>query len=202
VKTIHEKLAALDEKSEFSAEDATYAYASMPMKERQEMRLRSPITMGELAWLHHAVSQVPAMYRQDLSCMVHDRVNDVVRLIVERVLRRMTKEQAVAKSGSLTFEQARVACSNIGVNLDCGGCAALFYTSFGGYEHDASCTNENVVSLDTRATKALTAWGKARLAWLMEVEPFEKGNLGHAMWQAEHDVAVLADILAAEKGVP
>ena len=144
MKTIHEKLALLDEKSEFRAEEAEYATASMPMEERQEMRLRSPITMGELAWLRHIVSQVPAMYRQDLSCMAHDRVNDVVRLIVERVLRREAKERAVASSGSLTFEQTRAACRNIGVNLDCGGCAALFYTGFGGCEHDASCSNENV----------------------------------------------------------
>ena len=143
MKTIHDKLAALDEKIEFVAEEAEYAMASMSMKERQEMRLRSPITMGELAWLHNAVSQVPAMYRQDLSCMVHDRVNDVVRLIVECVLRREVKERASAKVGFLTSEQVKAACSNIGINLDCGGCAALFYTGFGGYEHDASCSNEN-----------------------------------------------------------
>ena len=199
MKTIHEKLAALDDKSEFRAEEAEYALASMPREERNAMRLRSPITMGELAWLHNTVSQIPALYRQDLSCTGHDRVNDVVRLIVERVLRREAKEPTAAPPGSLTHDQLMGACSNIGVNLDCGGCAALFYTSFGGYEHGPQCTNENVASSDTRATKALTVWGETRRAWEAEKEPFKKGDLQHVMWQAGHEVSVLADTLAAEK---
>lgn len=95
-----QKLSALDRKAEFYAHKAEHARISMSMEERNEMRLRSPITMGELAWIDSVVSQVPALYRQDLSCTAHDRVSDVVRLIVERVLQRSAKEVCEACNGA------------------------------------------------------------------------------------------------------
>jgi hypothetical protein len=49
-----------------------------------------------------------------------------------------------APEGALTFDQAKAACANMGINLDCGSCAAQFYTGFGGYDHDATCTRATV----------------------------------------------------------
>jgi hypothetical protein len=54
--------------------------------------------------------------------------------------------QPVLKGG-LTFDQAKAACANMGINLDCGSCAAQFYTGFGGYDHDATCTRAAVAEI-------------------------------------------------------
>lgn len=39
----------------------------------------------------------------------------------------------------LTFEELEVACKNVGVDLDCGQCASVFFTGHGTYEHDVGC---------------------------------------------------------------
>jgi hypothetical protein len=46
------------------------------------------------------------------------------------------------KGGSLSYEEIIIACKNIGFNLECGACAMLFYTGFGGYEHEPNCNNK------------------------------------------------------------
>jgi hypothetical protein len=33
---------------------------------------------------------------------------------------------------------------NVGVDLNCGSCASLFFTGYGGYDHDASCSKKPV----------------------------------------------------------
>lgn len=40
----------------------------------------------------------------------------------------------------LTYEELLVACKNVGINLDCGGCAANFYTGVNDIVHDKNCT--------------------------------------------------------------
>lgn len=40
----------------------------------------------------------------------------------------------------LTHDEIKIACRNIGINLDCGGCASAFYTGYGGDPHDEQCT--------------------------------------------------------------
>lgn len=40
----------------------------------------------------------------------------------------------------LTHEEIKIACRNMGINLDCGGCASAFYTGYGGDPHDENCT--------------------------------------------------------------
>ena len=39
----------------------------------------------------------------------------------------------------LTHDQLVIACRNIGYNLECGECASIFFTGYGGYPHDDSC---------------------------------------------------------------
>jgi hypothetical protein len=58
-----------------------------------------------------------------------------------------------AVAPTLTSDQLRVACLNVGVDLNCGACAALFYTGFGGYEHDASCPRREAPSLSPPASR-------------------------------------------------
>lgn len=53
----------------------------------------------------------------------------------------MTNEVKREKRDGLTHEEIVVACRNIGYDMTCGACAALFYTGGGGYDHDPGCTN-------------------------------------------------------------
>ena len=46
------------------------------------------------------------------------------------------------KAGDLTAEQLMVACRNVGFDLRCGSCAALFYTGCNAYQHDDNCHTE------------------------------------------------------------
>ncbi len=39
-----------------------------------------------------------------------------------------------------SFDDLKQACKNIGFDLSCGECAAIFFTGSGGYSHDDSCT--------------------------------------------------------------
>lgn len=45
-------------------------------------------------------------------------------------------------AGSLTFAEIEVACANMGINLECGGCASEFYTGHT-EPHDETCTRES-----------------------------------------------------------
>lgn len=45
----------------------------------------------------------------------------------------------MSKAGGLTFEEIVFACRNFGIDLGCGGCAAVFYTGYGA-PHDERCT--------------------------------------------------------------
>lgn len=43
--------------------------------------------------------------------------------------------------GRLTHEEINIACRNIGINLECGGCAENFYTGYNDPEHhNENCT--------------------------------------------------------------
>ena len=44
------------------------------------------------------------------------------------------------KTSVLSFDDLKQACKNIGFDLSCGECAAIFFTGWGGYSHDDSCT--------------------------------------------------------------
>ena len=154
---IHDKLEAIEDQGEFYGHAAERARASMADAEVQEVRWRSPVTMGEIDWLQNIVSEVPDAYRHDRSCAVHEAVYDVVCLIIERVLLREKRRAPAA--GSLTFERVKVACANIGHDLNCGACAALFFTGFGGYEHSASCSkaipSETSKAIPSETSKAI-----------------------------------------------
>lgn len=46
-------------------------------------------------------------------------------------------------SNELTHDEILVACRNIGINLECGGCAENFYTGFNNpLHHDTNCTKD------------------------------------------------------------
>ena len=43
----------------------------------------------------------------------------------------------------ISFDALQQACKNIGFDLSCGECAAIFFTGSGGYSHDDSCTTHS-----------------------------------------------------------
>lgn len=47
------------------------------------------------------------------------------------VLADAFRERRTAKAGGLNYDQLVAACKNIGYDLACGGCAAIFYTGTG-----------------------------------------------------------------------
>lgn len=50
--------------------------------------------------------------------------------------------------GGLTHEEIIVACRNIGINLECGGCAENFYTGFNDLSHhDSNCTRKYIIKI-------------------------------------------------------
>ena len=58
------------------------------------------------------------------------------------------------KGGDLKFNQIVAACKNIGYDLTCGQCAAVFYTGFGNYPHAENCAT---VELQNDTITALRA---------------------------------------------
>lgn len=54
---------------------------------------------------------------------------------------------AITRDG-LTYKEIEIACLNIGINLECPGCASLFYTGIGD-SHDENCSG-----LYTRRTQS------------------------------------------------
>lgn len=54
--------------------------------------------------------------------------------------------RAESEKISLNFDELVIACRNVGINLECGGCASLFFTGHGGDPHDENC---KVVNRDT-----------------------------------------------------
>ena len=52
------------------------------------------------------------------------------------------------------FDQLVVACKNIGYDLTCGQCAAVFYTGWGNYPHSENCST---VALQNDQITALRA---------------------------------------------
>ena len=80
----------------------------------------------------------------------------------------------------LTHANLVVACRNIGFDLTCGACAALFYTGFGGEEHEPTCNTRSGGLED--GTKV----ARARLErWL---EGLEAASV-RCSWQRVADVA-------------
>lgn len=55
---------------------------------------------------------------------------------------RYIKESDTPDAGSLTFAEIEVACANMGINLECGGCASEFYTGHT-EPHDEACTRRS-----------------------------------------------------------
>ncbi len=58
----------------------------------------------------------------------------------------------------LTHAELIIAGRNFGLDLSCGACAAQFYTGYGGYQHDDTCTTEHLTRLGHRALRAIDAY--------------------------------------------
>ena len=59
---------------------------------------------------------------------------------------RAEKAEAALNSSlkaGLSHEELEMACANFGIDLTCGACASQFFTSYGGYEHEATCKTQN-----------------------------------------------------------
>lgn len=76
------------------------------------------------------------------------------------------KEVPTRTPGSMTYEQIEVACANIGYNLDCGACAALFFAGFGGYDHDGGCSMAEARSPEPTAVE------ETRIVWRRRIGDF------------------------------
>lgn len=59
---------------------------------------------------------------------------------------RIDSREITKKGGSLTFEEIAIACRNVGINLECGGCASAFFTGYVGDPHDENCTQQSSCS--------------------------------------------------------
>ena len=63
------------------------------------------------------------------------------------LLRQASAPEAKTPSG-LSHVELIVACKNIGVDLECGACASVFYTGTGGYLHTCSLKNEPPLTIE------------------------------------------------------
>src|ERR1019366_9566605 len=67
----------------------------------------------------------------------------------------IAKKQLLKSSGGdLKFDQLVVACKNIGYDLTCGQCAAVFYTGWGNYPHHKGCSTVALQSDEITALRA------------------------------------------------
>lgn len=57
--------------------------------------------------------------------------------------------------GTLTLEEIEAACKNIGVDLKCGHCAAIFFTGMGASGHDLGCKTARPRSSDLADAAAM-----------------------------------------------
>lgn len=56
----------------------------------------------------------------------------------------------------LSHDEIIVACRNVGLNLECGGCAAVFYTGYGA-PHDENCSaDKSTVEEKARVVRIVT----------------------------------------------
>lgn len=65
-----------------------------------------------------------------------DSLVELLRCVREE--ERQRRERATDPA-ALSYEDMVKACRNIGFDLDCGACASLFYTGYGGYDHEVGC---------------------------------------------------------------
>lgn len=81
-------------------------------------------------------------------------------------------------SGGLTHEQISVACRNVGINLQCGACAEMFYTGSTTIEHDHSTLTytDGLV----RAAEWHEVWSKGVTPCDGTQTTMEKQHRGHA----------------------
>lgn len=56
------------------------------------------------------------------------------------------EREKMNKNNGLTHDEIAVACRNIGINLECGGCAENFYTGYNDpNHHDSHCSKKQKV---------------------------------------------------------
>lgn len=106
---------------------------------------------------------------------------------------RMTKAVTPQSPGSMTYEQIETACANIGYNLSCGACAALFFTGYGGYEHDAGCPKAEVDPFEPSAVVE-----EPRFVWRRSVGDFATDVIGELGPMVAEDIG---DELVRRTGV-
>lgn len=62
-------------------------------------------------------------------------------------------------ANGLTHEEILIACHNIGINLDCGGCAGNFYTGHNDIPHDGHCSRRITLNEDQITQCRIAATG-------------------------------------------
>lgn len=81
----------------------------------------------------------------------------------------------------MTDEQMTQACLNIGYDLTCGACAALFYTGTSPYEHDPTCQTVSSATLRELLRRAIVEF----------IEPMGISHLTKdTQWRAEADAFI------------
>lgn len=111
--------------------------------------------------------------RVDAGLAAHEPEKDLRALLAE--VRRLTADRAI------THEQAVQACANVGVDLTCGACAAVFYTGVGSPHDVHTCAGRDESdALRRSAEAAIRETGALRdgvteaigLAWRPIPQPF------------------------------
>ena len=67
---------------------------------------------------------------------------EVLQMYVVELMKRY-RSHLLTRTPIRSFDDLNQACKNIGFDLSCGECAAIFFTGSGGYSHDDSCTTHS-----------------------------------------------------------
>ena len=84
---------------------------------------------------------------------------------------KLEKLKSARSGGDLTAAEIVVACRNVGIDLNCGGCASAFYTGHA-EEHDEDCASQLTVA----ANEATLHMAVARLGGMVEGRPTHRIN--------------------------
>lgn len=127
-KAVLEQQALCDRHQREARESAQKAERAREEAQRSEASMRTEFT--ELKKTLAQAQQHAKMFAAAADSEKKDR--EGMRRLLDEAREELRRNPA---GGDLTFEQIEQACKNIGYDLTCGACAAVFYTGFGAGTH-------------------------------------------------------------------